>query len=140
MDTTKLSIFKQRIFENLYYVHSTNNKLIEEKEIYKYNIELPLLKVGEKFYIDELNLMLNIREVIRTSEGNVMYFIDDKYIDTDNSRKQKEVYENRIKNARLEREKIENVLKEERLLGAYNKKCLFYRLLVNYDKFKEKQL
>lgn len=140
MDTTKLSIFKQRVFENEYYANIINNKLLNEEEVYRCSILLPLLKCGEKFYIDELNLMLNIREVIRTSDGNVIYFIDNKYIDTDNSRKQKERVENKIKANILQHEKIQKELKEEHLLSIYNKKCLLYRLCVNYDKFKEKQL
>lgn len=57
------------------------NLIDNEKEIFRCNIAMPLLKVGDKFFIEELSKFVRIREAYRTSKDNVCYKVEDEYIE-----------------------------------------------------------
>ncbi len=53
---------------------------IEDKEIFTCNLSLPLLKSGERFYIEELGLLVIIESSYRTSSDAVCYYIEPKIV------------------------------------------------------------
>lgn len=57
------------------------NLIDNEKEIFRCNIAMPLLKVGEMFFIEELSKFVRIRELYRTSKDNVCYKVEDEYVE-----------------------------------------------------------
>jgi len=101
-ENIKKSIFRQKVYAKRYYVkyHYNNfsgmydvyykdiediaedetEELIEEKTIFSCDLSLPLLQCGDKFYIDELDLMVTIQDCYRTSKDEMVYYVEDKYI------------------------------------------------------------
>lgn len=129
---TKKSIFKQAIYRNLYVfkaigmetVYSSviheqarihkENELIKDGILYTCDLELPVLNIGEKFYITELNKQLIIKDRVRASDNSYIYICEGEYVDDEKSlytkriaEAQKTLYFNN-KNAEKELEKIKN--------------------------------
>ena len=96
----KHSIFKQDIkakryrivqdggmysYSNGYYKKSIvtgfSSEVFETREIFNSNIEMPLLEIGDKFYIEELSKIVHIKDRIRTSKENVLYQIEDEIVE-----------------------------------------------------------
>ena len=92
--TVNKSIFKINIYEItealeftlqddiFYYSKYCLNKvkrrnLLETKNLCELNISLPILKVGEKFFIEGQNITVIIKEVVRTSEDNILYTVEE---------------------------------------------------------------
>jgi len=98
------------------------DETIKEENIYVLNLEMPLLEINEKFYIEELDLFVVIKERIRTSKENICYYIEDKLIEDEISLKSKkeverkhaefEIIKNDLKGLENDLKKLENGLKE----------------------------
>ena len=52
---------------------------VENKEIYVCDIDRPLLEIGEMFFLQHINRYVTIQRVIRTSENEVIYLVEDTY-------------------------------------------------------------
>lgn len=135
MENIKTSIFKQKIFEVSYtliddwWIDVYWGKLLEEKEIFRCDIPIPLLKRGEKFYIEEMDLVVNVSDVMRTSKDCILYYITSKRVETEESLKKKDELEKKVS-------KYNRVKKEDGILKKYSKMCWLYKKLVSYEKFK----
>ncbi len=101
----KNSIFKQRVFRKEYefigraeyrkdygsgmwcknkiYHLQIDEKLIEIKneEVFRCELEMPILNINEKFYIEEKDVLVTIKEQYRTSKENIIYIVEDKIIE-----------------------------------------------------------
>lgn len=91
-EIVKTSIFLQRTFKRRYvpYVYKSSSGWISymeeavsatEEEICRCNIALPLLERGEMFYIEEIEKMVKINGRHRTSKDLVVYDLEPKVID-----------------------------------------------------------
>lgn len=132
MENSKRSIFKQKVYAKRYevkliektipffrvsgyydynyeyrIVESCSN-FIEEKEIFICDLEMPLLEIGDKFYIEELNKLVTIKERYRTSKENVVYFIDDSLIENEQTSISKQEAEDQL----IKTEELKNKFKE----------------------------
>ena len=102
------SIFRQREVEKLYdlCVHvedgtygfsritrtkiiavGNTEKVISDKEIGRYDIEIPMLEVGDEFFLHDIQEVIVIKSRMRSSDGSITYYVEDKIIDTDNTQK-----------------------------------------------------
>lgn len=132
MENSKRSIFKQKVYAKRYEVKFIEHKipffrvsgyydynyeykivescsnLIEEKEIFICELEMPLLEVGDKFYIEELNKLVTIKERYRTSKENVVYFIDDSLVENEQTSISKQEAEDQF----IKTEEFKNKFKE----------------------------
>lgn len=102
------SIFRQREIEKLYdlcalvedgtynfsYITRTKiiavgntEKVISDKEIGRYDIEIPMLKVGDEFFLHDIQEVIVIKSRMRSSDGSIIYYAKDKIIDTENTQK-----------------------------------------------------
>lgn len=134
----KNSIFKQKICAIGYSYNSEKiyktrtNREIREEEIFRCDIAMPLLNVGEEFYIEEMDLLVCINKVVRTSKDNVLYYIQERHEEDENIEEDKKKAEqDRIEY--IERQKTRD---EERRLKAYYEKSWLYRLFHKYEDFK----
>lgn len=50
--------------------------LVKSEVLYNCDLTMPLLKVGEKFYIEHLDRTVVIKEAIRTSKDGMLYEVD----------------------------------------------------------------
>lgn len=136
-----ISIFKQDIYEKEYYIDTRyytrvihkKGKKIKEKE-WKFEIDEPPLNADDRFYIESENKYLNIIEVIRTSENNTLYICHKEIVDTEDSLKEKELLEEKVKEL-LEEQKLK---KEEQNIIEQNivdtKKLTLFQKIKNIFK------
>lgn len=98
------SVFRRRVLEKVYdfikYAHadyfggvseefriSVTHKLVEDKEIGHYDIEIPLLDIGDKFFLDDIKEQVTVTDRMRSSDGSIIYFVEDKVIETENTKR-----------------------------------------------------
>ena len=130
-------IFK-KVDETLIEV-ANEDKVISDREIGRYDIEIPMLEIGDEFFLHDIQELVKIKSRTRSSDGSITYYVDDKIIETDNTRKsyaecrekiehwkyEKEKYkelEEKLKNVNKEFDDYRNKYKYERRF--FNKKCL----------------
>ena len=119
----KKSIFKQRVYRNIYGVRLnwdkipevaiTQHEFIKENEIYICDLEMPTLKVNENFYIEELNQTVTIVEAMRTSKDNILYYTNWECID-DNITEESKNKANEELDEHIKRKEMELAEKEEK--------------------------
>ena len=133
------SIFRQREVEKIYRLkvmeyHSdgyfsfysrsvgfeANEEIIlSDKEIGRYDIEIPMLEVGNEFFLHDIQEVVVIKSKMRSSDGSVTYYVEDKIIETENTKKSYEECNKIVEN-------YDNQEKENR------------KLKEEFDKYKEK--
>ena len=126
----KKSIFKQPIYRRLYdfYINSgtkfnqktrkyeellypeilKTNEKIREDTIFICDLEMPMLDIGESFYIEKLDKIVEIKERMRTSEENVMYTVEPSVIKDEESLRTKQIAENLMYNYKFQSSEFEN--------------------------------
>lgn len=128
MDKPVKSIFRQREVENMYclkkiphfiypynddiYIDKCDGEIISDKIIREYDVDMPLLEKGDKFYLSDINQTVVIKERMRGSDGSVVYFLNDKYVDTENSKAEMEECNQKIANAYSQKKEFEKYKKE----------------------------
>lgn len=106
------SIFRQREVEKIYEIkHGTeilsevesvkiydgaDKCVLSDKVIGTYDIETPILEVGEEFFIDDIGELVMVEKRVRSSDGTVTYYVKDKVVETERTRKSYEFCINRI--------------------------------------------
>ena len=94
------SIFKQKCYEKLYYIdynwrsqteriEETWGDAIENRTLGIYDIEIPLLQAGEHFFLSDLEKEVIVEQVIRTSDGDIIYQVytnTPELIETENTK------------------------------------------------------
>lgn len=89
------SIFRQRkiageyvrdFFDNRLYFSPTGYVISDEK-IGEYNINIPVLEIDEEFFLENIGQIVNIRKRLRSSDDSIIYYIDDKIVETEDNKK-----------------------------------------------------
>lgn len=131
-DTVK-SIFRQREIEKLYKLEVSENtqygmymfhtirsivtigneeNVISDKEIGRYDIEIPMLEIGDEFFLHDIQEIIVIKNKMRSSDGSVTYYAEDKVVETANSKKSYEECKEEVKHWGYEKERFERLEKE----------------------------
>ena len=153
-EIVKNSIFKQEIFARRYDLverkifastdeilfHRYSDAVIlvieipgeklREEEIFKCTLEMPLLDVGEKFYIEEQSKLVEIKSRYRTSKENVVYYIEPitiKDIQTEISKQEAQFKLDRIKEKDQKIEELNKELKEKKNIIEQYRNSFFGR-------------
>ena len=104
------SVFRQREVEKLYEINGYHfyrmsftydcsarmdyninyDNIISDKEIGVYDIEIPLLEVGDEFFLHDIQEVITIKNRMRSSDGSITYYAEDKLVDTENTKLSKE--------------------------------------------------
>lgn len=130
------SIFRRKTFEKIYYVgitewvqtssysafctHGRTDKLascrknveISDEEIGKYDIEIPLLEVGDEFFLHDIQEVVVIKSRLRSSDGSITYYVEDVTVETENTQKSKEIADEKVEKWNHEEEEIQKLKKE----------------------------
>jgi hypothetical protein len=102
-DIVRKSIFRQKTYAKRCYVrynHENYSRMyetyrkniediardeveefIEEKTIFSCDLSIPILENYDKFFIEELDMMVTIQDSFRTSKDEIVYYIEPKYIE-----------------------------------------------------------
>lgn len=109
------SIFRQREVEKIYVINHTDfgsllyddkhremvsegyeKRIISDKVIGTYNIEMPMFEIGEEVFLQDIEESVKIKKRMRNTDGSVVYFVEDKIVETENTRMSYEYCARRI--------------------------------------------
>ena len=146
------SVFRQREIEKLYELKvdtdygfgvypqkpltramtvENKGKVISDKEIGRYDIEIPMLEYGDSFFLNDIQEVVVIKNKMRSSDGSITYYVEDKIVDTENTKKSYEECKDRIEHWEYEKEKFEKLKKEfEDYKREYKYKNRFFNIRV----------
>ena len=144
MAETFRSVFRQRKVEKIYcidierkkdYVFSSENyklfikdkdlNVLSDDVVGTYDVEIPLLEPGDKFYLNDINEAVVIKERMRSSDGSIVYYCEDKLIETENT---KESFEK----CQIQKEKFDKLLEENNKLEELKRGFSSYRRRYKY--------
>ena len=103
---------------------ANEDNVISDKEIGRYDIGIPMLEIGDEFFLHDIQELVKIKSRTRSSDGSIIYYVDDKIIETDNTRKSYAECREKIEHWKYEKEKYKEL--EEKLKNV-NKEFDDYR-------------
>lgn len=128
------SIFRQREVEKLYELHyyggdfygfyrtkesdvclgtkSNKDNVISDKVIGSYDIEIPMLEIGDEFFLHDIQEVVTIKNRMRSSDGSITYYVSDKLVETENTNKSYEECNEKIAHWNYEKDRFEKLEKE----------------------------
>lgn len=150
------SIFRRKEYEKLYYVgvvdmiyNSVNYYMFtrgtsiikpdqltkhESKEeisdnlLGEYDIDLPLLEVGDEFYLHDIQELVKIKSRTRGSDNSITYYVEDRLIETENTTITKKECDDKVTVWNHEEERYEKLKKE---FDDYKEKYKFAHRFLN---------
>lgn len=143
------SIFRQKEIEKLYrlkvdrnigcdvypYIPSSRvmaegnyDNVISDKEIGRYDIEIPTLEIGDEFFLHDIQEAIVIKSKMRSSDGSITYYAEDKIIETENTKKSYEECNSKVEHWNYEKERFEKLEKE---FDEYKKKYKYKNRFFN---------
>ena len=151
------SIFRRKEYEKLYYVgvvdvicntldyymftrgasiidrdqltkHETQTQ-ISDSLLGVYDIDLPLLEVGDEFYLHDIQELVKIKSRTRSSDNSIIYYVEDKLIETENTLKTKKECDDKVAAWNHEEERYEKLQKEfDEYKAEYKYKHRFFNI------------
>lgn len=130
MSDSVKSIFRQREIEKLYELHyysggyfglscrerdvslktkSNTENVISDKAIGTYDIEIPMLEVGDEFFLHDIQEVVKVKSKMRSSDGSITYYVEDKVVETENTKKTYAECREKIEHYKYEKEKFEEL-------------------------------
>lgn len=132
MEDVIKSIFRQKEIEILYELHyyshrygfyfgdnnvglstkCNSDNVISDKVIGSYDIEIPMLEIGDEFFLHDIQEVVTIKNRMRSSDGSITYYVSDKLVETENTNKSYEECNNKIAHWNYEKDRFEKLEKE----------------------------
>ena len=133
MSDTVKSIFRQREIEKLYELHyygggyfglfrsesdvslgtkSNTENVISDKVIGTYDIEIPMLEIGDEFFLHDIQEVVKVKSKMRSSDGSITYYVEDKVVETENTKKSYKECREKIEHYKYEKKKFEDLEKK----------------------------
>ena len=109
--------------------YSCKNNVLNHKVIGEYNIDAPPLEVGEEFFLCDIKELVKIDRKCRNSDGSFTYYVEDKYIETENTKLSKEKCEKEFDKYCACVDELD-ALKEE--FDAYKRKYKYRKKFFNF--------
>jgi IMP dehydrogenase/GMP reductase len=97
------SVFRQRKYEELYYLSygyrtsyhreanilakKNTDKLLSDEIIGVYDIEIPMLDIGDKFFLEDIEKAVTIKNRMRGSDGSTIYYVEDEMVETEDTKR-----------------------------------------------------
>ena len=73
-----------------------NKNELSDMVIGEYDIDLPLLEVGDEFFLQDIQELVKIKSRTRSSDGSVVYYVEDEIIETENSKTSQEECDKKV--------------------------------------------
>lgn len=149
MSDTVKSIFRQREIEKLYELRylsnswfyprieqdvalsaiGNNENVISDKVIGTYDIEIPMLEIGDEFFLHDIQEVVKVKNKMRSSDGSITYYVEDKIVETENTKKTYAECRKKIEHYKYEKEKFEDL---EKRLDACKEELAEYKREYKY--------
>lgn len=105
-------------------VRVNEDNVISDKEIGSYDIEIPMLEVGDEFFLHDIQEVVVIKNRMRSSDGSITYYVEDKLVETENTKRSKEECDKTMKEFKEVRERFEKYAKKYKYEHRFfNLKC-----------------
>lgn len=150
MSDTVISIFRQKEIEKLYELQyygggffglhriesdvklgtkSNTDNVISDKVIGTYDIEIPMLEIGDEFFLHDIQEVVKIKSKMRSSDGSITYYVENKVVETENTKKTYAECRQKIEHYKYEKEKFEDL---EKRLDACKEELAEYKREYKY--------
>lgn len=124
MENKIKSVFRRRDVEKIYTIGGTyghlcserSGKTLMDKQIGEYEIDIPLLEKGDKFYLSDIQEEVIIESRMRGSNGTTVYYVKDKMVETEHTARTYIECMVQIKQLDYDEDKIEKLENEIRAL------------------------
>ena len=73
-----------------------NKNELSDMVIGEYDIDLPLLEIGDEFFLQDIQELVKIKSRTRSSDGSVVYYVEDEIIETENSKTSEEECDKKV--------------------------------------------
>lgn len=93
MDSLRYSVYADR---NKIEVSEADERVLSDKVIGTYDIEIPMLEKGEEFFLHNIDKVVKIKNRMRSTNGAITYYVEDEFVETENSKKSYEYCANKI--------------------------------------------
>ena len=93
MDSLRYSVYSDR---NKIEVSEADKRVLSDKVIGTYDIEIPMLEKGEEFFLHNIDKVVKIKNRMRSTDGSITYYVEDEFVETENSKKSYEFCANKI--------------------------------------------
>ena len=125
------SVFRQREIEKLYELRyygsgyfssfsrtesnvnltviGNENNVISDKAIGTYDIDIPMLEIGDEFFLHDIQEVVKVKNKMRSSDGSITYYVEDKVIETENTKKTYAECREKIEHYKCEKEKFDDL-------------------------------
>ena len=50
------------------------------------DIEIPMLEIGEEFFLSDITKTVRIKSRMRSSDGSITYYVEDEFVETENTK------------------------------------------------------
>lgn len=103
MSETVRSVFRQRKYEELYYLaynyrtsyhkeadilaKKNTDTLLSDEVIGVYDIDIPMLDINDSFFLEDIQKAVRIRDRMRGSDGSTIYYVEDETVETENTKR-----------------------------------------------------
>lgn len=147
------SIFRQREIEKLYELYyyggwyslnrfkreesvglstiSNTKQIISDKVIGTYDIEIPMLEIGDEFFLHDINEVVKVKNKMRSSDGSITYYVEDKVVETENTRKTYAECRKKIEHWNHEQSKFDDLKQRIEELEEYKKEYKYKHRFFN---------
>lgn len=132
MNDVVKSVFRQREIEKLYKLRycgsgyfglfssrterdvnltaiSNKENIISDKVIGTYDIKIPMLKIGDEFFLHDIQEIVKVKNKMRSSDGSIIYYVEDKVIETENTKKTCAECREKIEHYKYEKDKFDDL-------------------------------
>ena len=89
--------------------YENTDNVISDNKIGEYCIEIPLLEIGDEFFLHDIQELVKIKSRTRSSDGSIIYYTEDKPVITNNTLKSKEECYRKIGNWYYTMERFEKL-------------------------------
>ena len=150
MSNTVKSVFRQREIEKIYeLVYSgtgwiyprvdydvalttmaNTENIISDKVIGTYDVEIPMLEVGDEFFLHDIQEVVKVKNRMRSSDGSITYYVEDKVLETEHTKETYAECREKIEHYKLEKKKFEDLQKK---LDACEKEFAEHKKKYRYE-------
>ena len=88
------------------------DNVISDKVIGSYDIEIPMLEIGDEFFLHDIQKVVVIKNKMRSSDGSITYYVVDEAVETENTKKTYDECMEKITYHNCEKEKLKKLEKE----------------------------
>ena len=123
IDNYKYFLLKEDDYDSIN-MSIRHGDIVSDKTIGEYDVEMPLLEVGDEFFLSDIQEAVKIKSKMRSSDGSITYYVMDKLVNTENTIRTKAECDMVMKDFKEIKDKYSNYMKKYKYKHRFfNRKC-----------------